>query len=300
MNFPINGTVYIEFLDGGGGSLGFSSSAFTASDGVVTRISRSDVAVSGTVSARFVVTGENYASNPAHYTQCLIEQTSTLQPYFDGDSSGATWDGTPGSSTSTLTDSNAGALNASLPSITAATSGSVIVVGTAGATLPAFNAAATGTATAAGLVAAGLPSLQAAAAGTVTAAGAVVTGLPSLQASAGGAVAVPGAFAVPLPPLAAGVAGTVQSAGGIAAFLPSLGTALAGQVNLEPLGVLAASLPTLAANTTGTSDATPPESPRIVVGPPGLGWPIGRPTLQWPVGTARTSWPVGPPGLGGE
>jgi hypothetical protein len=103
--FPINGNIYIEFLDSGGGSLAFSNSAFTAANGVVTRISQTDTAVTGTVSVHSVVTGENYLSNATYYTQCLPEQSAVLGTYFDGDTiPGGAWDGTPGSSTSTLVD----------------------------------------------------------------------------------------------------------------------------------------------------------------------------------------------------
>ncbi|MGW5259687.1 hypothetical protein ACWEQG_01850 [Microbispora sp. NPDC004025] len=105
--FPINGTVWIEFLNSGGGSLTFANGPFSATNGVVTRISMTGTAPASAASAWLVVTGENYAVNPTSYSMCLIEQSSTLDSYFDGSSPGAIWDGTPGNSTSTLPDAAA-------------------------------------------------------------------------------------------------------------------------------------------------------------------------------------------------
>jgi hypothetical protein len=104
-NLPINGNIFIEFLNGSGGSLGFSSSAFTAPLGAVTRISQSDIAPASTAFTRFVITGENYLSNPSYYTQHLPEQSAVLGSYFDGKTvPGGSWDGPLDSSTSTLVD----------------------------------------------------------------------------------------------------------------------------------------------------------------------------------------------------
>jgi hypothetical protein len=105
ISFTINGSIFIEFLDSGHSSLAFSSSGFTAPANGVTRISQSDTAPTNTAYVRIVITGENYASNATYYSQCLIEQSGSLNAWFDGDSSGASWDGTAGSSTSTLSDS---------------------------------------------------------------------------------------------------------------------------------------------------------------------------------------------------
>ncbi|NJP24455.1 hypothetical protein FLW53_09585 [Microbispora sp. SCL1-1] len=106
-SFPISGTVWIEFLDSGGGSLTFVNGAFSAPDGVVTRISMTGTAPTGAVTCWLVVTGENYAVNATSYTMCLIEQSASAGTYFDGSSPGAVWDGTPGNSTSTLPDAAA-------------------------------------------------------------------------------------------------------------------------------------------------------------------------------------------------
>jgi hypothetical protein len=99
--FQISGSIFIEFLNGGGSSLGFSSSAFTANANTVTRISQTDTAPTNTATVRIVITGENYVSNPTYYTMCLLEQ-ATLDDYFDGASPGASWDGTAGNSASTF------------------------------------------------------------------------------------------------------------------------------------------------------------------------------------------------------
>ncbi|YCK35171.1 hypothetical protein ACNF49_14110 [Actinomadura sp. ATCC 39365] len=102
--FTLNGTVWIEFLDGGGGSVGTANSGFSAPAGNITRISQTSTAPSGTASCWLVVTGENYAVNTTDYTMCLIEQAASLGSYFDGGSPGASWNGTPGNSPSTLAD----------------------------------------------------------------------------------------------------------------------------------------------------------------------------------------------------
>lgn len=102
--FPINGTVWCEFMDGGGGNLASFSQAFTAPVGAVTRISMSGTAPASTATSWLVISGEDFSSNTCDITQCLIEQTAALDTYFDGGSPGASWTGTPGNSTSTLVD----------------------------------------------------------------------------------------------------------------------------------------------------------------------------------------------------
>jgi hypothetical protein len=103
--FDLNGTVWIEFLDGGGGSISSVNSGFSAPAAAVTRISQTGTAPANTASCWLVVTGENYAVNTTDYTVCLIEQSASLGSYFDGDTPAAVWNGTAGNSTSTLADS---------------------------------------------------------------------------------------------------------------------------------------------------------------------------------------------------
>lgn len=105
ISFTINGSIFIEFLDSGHNSLAFSSSAFVANTGTVTRISQTDTAPTNAAYARIVITGENYGSNNAYFSQHMLEQSGSLNAWFDGDSTNASWDGTAGSSTSTLSDS---------------------------------------------------------------------------------------------------------------------------------------------------------------------------------------------------
>lgn len=102
--FAGSGSFYIEWQDIGGDPLDYTTGSWSATANVVTRASVSGTAPGGTVFAAVVLDGENFASNAADFTMALIEQGAVLQAYFDGDSPGATWDGTAGNSASTLID----------------------------------------------------------------------------------------------------------------------------------------------------------------------------------------------------
>lgn len=103
--FPINGTVWCEFQNGGGGNLASFNQAFTAPLGAVTRISMSGTAPASTATTWLVISGEDFSSNATDITQCLIEQAGALDTYFDGDTvPGGSWTGTAGNSPSTLVD----------------------------------------------------------------------------------------------------------------------------------------------------------------------------------------------------
>jgi hypothetical protein len=101
------GTIYAEWLNSGGGVISYTSNSYTANGGVVTRISHTGVAPSGAASVRIITDGINFALNNCDFTAVLIEESGTLQDFFDGDSANATWDGTDGNSASTLNDSPA-------------------------------------------------------------------------------------------------------------------------------------------------------------------------------------------------
>ncbi|MEU6781488.1 hypothetical protein ABZ912_19970 [Nonomuraea angiospora] len=142
-SFTISGSIFIEFLDAGSGSLGFSSAGFTASNGTVTRISVTATAPTSTAFVRFVITGENFGTNTTDFTQALFEQASTLESYFDGDSPSGSWDGAAGNSPSTLSSGSAvtGDVSQTITGTVTAT-GANAAAGTASQTLTAALTAA--------------------------------------------------------------------------------------------------------------------------------------------------------------
>lgn len=107
-----SGVIYVEWINAGGSGFGYPSAGFTASIGTVTRVSITATAPATAVAARVVVDGINYNINAADFTMLLIEQTAAADTYFDGDSPSASWDGTAGLSSSTLTDTQISAVTA--------------------------------------------------------------------------------------------------------------------------------------------------------------------------------------------
>ena len=107
-----SGVIYVEWINAGGSGFGYPSAGFTASIGTVTRVSITATAPANAVAARVVIDGINYNINTADFTALLIEQAGTLDTYFDGDSPSASWDGTAGLSSSTLTDTQISAVTA--------------------------------------------------------------------------------------------------------------------------------------------------------------------------------------------
>lgn len=97
-----SGTVFIEWTLAGGGHSYVDNAPYSLSAGVVGRISVAGTAPADAVTAGIVLSGANYVTNPTSVSQVLIEQAAALDSYFDGDTADAVWDGTPGSSTSTL------------------------------------------------------------------------------------------------------------------------------------------------------------------------------------------------------
>lgn len=102
--FAFSGTAYIEWQDASHGALSYTPNAFSVSAAVVTRISVTGNAPTGTVYAALIVGTETFSINTCDVTQVLVEQSATLLDYFDGDSPSASWDGTAGNSPSTLND----------------------------------------------------------------------------------------------------------------------------------------------------------------------------------------------------
>jgi hypothetical protein len=101
--FNASGSAYVEWLNSGGGVIGDTpGAAYTTTSGVVSRVSVTGTSPANTASARLVMDGVNYSVNSADITMVMVEQVGTLDTYFDGGSPGATWDGTPGNSASTL------------------------------------------------------------------------------------------------------------------------------------------------------------------------------------------------------
>ncbi|MEV7013297.1 hypothetical protein [Streptosporangium sp. NPDC051022] len=100
-----SGTLFIEWLNAGGSGFGYPSANYTLSTQVLTRLSITATAPANAVACRLIVDGINFPINTTHISMVLTEETATLDTYFDGDTAGATWDGTPGNSASTFVDS---------------------------------------------------------------------------------------------------------------------------------------------------------------------------------------------------
>lgn len=80
-----------------------------------TRIDFTATTLSGTTGLYLLVDSFNATlGSGCDLTACLIETGSVLDTYFDGDTAGASWDGTAGNSTSTM----AGGLSQALPMVT--------------------------------------------------------------------------------------------------------------------------------------------------------------------------------------
>lgn len=102
-SFSISGNLYIEWLNAGAGVISDTAgSPYSAPLNTVTRLSITGVAPALTASCRLILDGVNFAVTTCDVTMLLIEQVGTLDTYFDGATPGATWDGTPGNSASTL------------------------------------------------------------------------------------------------------------------------------------------------------------------------------------------------------
>lgn len=260
-SFSAGGNAYIEWRDAVDAVISYSGGTYTLTDNVVTRASVTATAPAGTATAQLILDGVNYSVTTVDATMTLVEQATSLLDYFDGDSPGGSWDGTPGSSSSTLTDTISATLSGTLPPFAAGTAGSVTVSGTASATLPALTAETSG---------------------GVTASGTAAATLPSLAGDLSGTVEVFGQIDASLPALVAGLTGSATAAADITATLPALTGAFDGQV-LSPQGQLAGVLPALQASFSGTSEAVDLDITGLA-GPASVGWPVGAPETRFAVG----------------
>lgn len=101
------GTYNINWLTAGGGYISSSATTpFTVGAGAVQRLTAIDTAPATAGRALLVVEGLDAG---ATVTALLIEQAAAFAGYFDGDTAGAAWTGTNGSSTSTLADAGSSA-----------------------------------------------------------------------------------------------------------------------------------------------------------------------------------------------
>jgi hypothetical protein len=138
------GTIYAEWLNSGGGVISYTSNSYTATGGVVTRISHTGVAPTDAVNVRIITDGINFSSNTTDFTAVLIEQTGSLQDFFDGDSTNASWDGTNGNSASTLVDVVLGTVSVNLGPLTSSATGVRGVLGTSVINLGTLTTVAAG------------------------------------------------------------------------------------------------------------------------------------------------------------
>jgi hypothetical protein len=76
----------------------------TLTNNVVKRIAITRTCPANTTGAYVIIDGVNMVISPTNYTALLTEVAPAADTYFDGDSPGATWDGTAGLSASTFTD----------------------------------------------------------------------------------------------------------------------------------------------------------------------------------------------------
>lgn len=101
-----SGNVNINWYGGGAYKSSAPGQNWTATDGQQTRVeSGAQVAPAGADQALLNITG---ADNGLIVTGVLYEETSSLLEFFDGDTAGASWNGTDGSSTSTNTVGDSG------------------------------------------------------------------------------------------------------------------------------------------------------------------------------------------------
>jgi hypothetical protein len=100
-----NGTIYFEWLNSGGGTISFSSTAISFVGASVARISHTATAPAGTASARMIIDGWTFSGNATDVSSVLLEETSSLASYADGDTAGWQWENdTQLSASSEITD----------------------------------------------------------------------------------------------------------------------------------------------------------------------------------------------------
>lgn len=103
-SFDFSGTIFIEWQDAGHSALSYTSTGFSTTHGVVTRIEVSGTAPANTEFVAVIIGNETFSVNTCDVTAHLIEPVpGPAGDFFDGASPGATWDGTAGNSASTFT-----------------------------------------------------------------------------------------------------------------------------------------------------------------------------------------------------
>ncbi|MFI7042662.1 hypothetical protein ACIBI0_38795 [Microbispora rosea] len=248
-SFNMSGTIWIEWQNGSGSTISSTNTGFSAPSGTITRASMTGTAPTGAATVWLVVTGENYASNATTYTQCLIEQASSAGTYFDGGSPGASWTGTAGNSTSTLTDALTGTLSGTLPVLTGSASATVTDSGTLAGTLPVLTGSVSTSVKDSGALTGTLPVLTGTGAGSVFDAATLSGALPPLSGSLAAAAATSGSLAGSLPPATGALGGSATAAGALAGTLPTLTASLLSDIPAQ--GPLTTALPALAGVLTG-------------------------------------------------
>ncbi|AQZ67634.1 unnamed protein product [[Actinomadura] parvosata subsp. kistnae] len=142
----ISGAVYIEWRNAASSVITYSNGSYSVPARAVSRVSLTATAPANAAFASLITDNYNFGSGPADFTMVLVEAAPTLDSYFDGDSPGASWDGVPGSSASTLPDSGVtGVMAATLPALTMSLTGEVRVEGVLNIVLPPLQVALSGT-----------------------------------------------------------------------------------------------------------------------------------------------------------
>ncbi len=145
-----------------------------------------------------------------------------------------------------------GSLAGTLPKLTGALTGAVLVRGTLAGTLPKLTGSLTGSLRVSGTLSGTLPKLTASLSGTVgtlVTTGALAGTLPKLTGALTGQLAVRGTLGGSLPKLTGALTGQLAVRGTLGGSLPKLTGALAGQLAVR--GTLGGSLPKLTASLAG-------------------------------------------------
>lgn len=142
--FPQSGkTLYLAFTRSVGGDDFSNTTSFSVPASTVTRISITATAPASTTGMYLVLDAMNAASATITLSANLMEAAPALDTYFDGNTGGASWDGTANNSTSTLS----GATNIGLAdggsSATTLAVAAALPLADAGSALDALTLAAT-------------------------------------------------------------------------------------------------------------------------------------------------------------
>lgn len=138
------GVTYIEWRRADNSVITYSNANFSVPGQQVVRLSNTATAPDEAAEASLIVEF-GFGGGAGDLTMVLIEEGDELLPYFDGDSEGASWDGVPGSSSSTLPDVVIeGVLDVTLPPLQVSMRAVVPVQGQLAVTLPALQASFSG------------------------------------------------------------------------------------------------------------------------------------------------------------